>query len=1033
MMHKTTRFLPFLLVAACALYTCSAHATTYYWIGGDSADWANGSNWSLTEGGAAANAYPGASDAATFGGNASLTMSAGVNVSNIAISAGVRVQFSSSDYKVLQVNAVTADATSTLALSNVIVIPAVNNAPISGQIELVAGSTNGLYGASGKNLNINGNLTGAGEVYFRNYATSGSRGGVNLNGDNSQFSGVAHILMAEGLDMRGSKGYATTFKWTTLESGSANARWIIEGSDSTNGPLFPSASLTSAENPFKLGTLEGAKSVTGGANAVFYLELGNGQDFEYGGTIKRGSNSNGFKLTKVGTGTMTFSGGIEDKNTTSSVTIKEGSVKFCKVASLPAAGIIMAGGGLKAGVEGGVKVDLSSKISTSSTAAVVYDDEGDDSIWASLGAVTTGLVKKGSGSLTIKSTSYTGETVVEAGRLNLPAGMTIASLDVEDGAALGLYSTEAYSEPTAVFTITSVSLGVNLATAIPNTATQTFSFEVDEGTGAVMVKAVRSACVFTWTGSVDSSWEKVANWQVGGQAVTELPTSIDMVVFPAAETPWDVSLLADATVAKVQFNGATTLSNAMVFCTNVTATAEVTLCDGSGFGDTGSGLSLADMNISITASTNAPARFLRTTANGALTIPSSCVIKGTGAFRLECAVDMANNDGTYLAATMGEFAGTVYLVRASGGSQRDNTKLAPHASSSNAVWMASNYSRESRPFFGSGIYYFGGINGSLNHNNQSQTGSEYAYLMEIGHLGREDTLSGRFFSSTYTERIAEAKYQAVLRKVGNGTLTFTGREIAKYEINGGVLYCKTNACFETYWSISGGTQPYSETLVTDGQEWHTPITFGGNGGTLKLDEVVTLDLSTNFVNSTTAVSIDDGGVDRIWTGVIAASNVGGLTKKGAGTLTLTAVPEYSGMTTVEDGMLVVPQGTTLGLVNALSIGKITGATVTDYAYAEGAEIVVDYASGSVVYDAPVDIANIASIDASAITLTKGQPYVIASATTITGYTKSTLASVALTLPDGVDASKWVLKVMTMGNARCLCVAPATNPFIIIVR
>ena len=226
-MHKTTRFLPFLLVAACALCTCSAHATTYYWIGGASGEWANGSNWSLTDGGEAANANPGASDAATFGSAASIAMSAGVNISNIIIGAGVRVQFASSDYKVLQVNAVTADATSTLALSNVIVIPAVDGAPISGQIELVAGTTNGLYGESGKNLQVNGNLTGSGEVYFRNNAWKGSRGGVNLNGDNSQFSGVAHILMAEGLDMRGSSGYATKFKWTTLSSGSANARWIV--------------------------------------------------------------------------------------------------------------------------------------------------------------------------------------------------------------------------------------------------------------------------------------------------------------------------------------------------------------------------------------------------------------------------------------------------------------------------------------------------------------------------------------------------------------------------------------------------------------------------------------------------------------------------------------------------------------------------------------------------------------------------------------------------------------------------------------
>jgi hypothetical protein len=85
------------------------------------------------------------------------------------------------------------------------------------------------------------------------------------------------------------------------------------------------------------------------------------------------------------------------------------------------------------------------------------------------------------------------------------------------------------------------------------------------------------------------------------------------------------------------------------------------------------------------------------------------------------------------------------------------------------------------------------------------------------------------------------------------------------------------------------------------------------------------------------------------------------------------------------------------------------------------------------YDATLDIANIVSIDASGVTLTKGQPYVIAAATAITGYTKAGLAELPLTLPNGVDASKWVLKVMTIGNARSLCVAPATTPFRVIFR
>ena len=1030
-MHKTTKILPFLLVAAFALCACSARATAYYWIGGASGDWANGSNWSLTAGGEAANAYPGASDAATFGSAASIAMSAGVNVSNIIIGAGVRVQFASSDYKVLQVNAVTADATSTLALSNVIVIPAVNNAPISGQIELVADTKNGLYGASGLNLQVNGNLTGSGEVYFRNYASKGSRGGVNLNGDNSQFSGVAHILMAEGSDMRGSVGYATTFKWTTLASGSANARWIIEGSDSTNGPQFPSAALTSAENPFRLGTLEGYKNVAGGQNSVFYLEVGNAMDFEYGGTISRGSSSNGTRLTKVGTGTMTFSGKLDDRNTTSSVTIKEGAVKFSTATSLPAAGIIMAGGELKAGIEDGVKVDVSSKISTSSTAAVVYDDEGDDSIWASLGAVTTGLVKKGSGLLTIKSASYTGATKVEAGRLNLPAGMIIESLDVEDGAVLGLYSAEAYSEPTAVFTIMSVAEGVNLATAIPNTATQTFSFEVDEGTGAVTVKVVRSACVFTWTGSADTSWEDVANWQVGGQSVTELPTSIDTVLFPTkAEGGWDVAIAFDTHIVAMTNNAPVTLTGEGdiylgAIGSELAEAPALTLCDSATIRSENArdAVLRIDVPLNITASAEHPAnvwgRWMKD-SGGTSSLYLNRELTGTGAV-----VMAQSRGGIFFNGTNTAFTGSVAIrddssSQVSGGTRTSPEFVLPEATGSNAVWTVYNYGSLLK---GSGkTYYFGSLSGSIYLNS---TQSDYQNnTLEIGARDDVDSnLSGNFFNNSYIN-LVETRGNTI-RKVGSSTLTVSASRVKAYEINGGTVVIANNRSIRGLWT---GEKTEVDDPETEGvNAYYAPIQFGG--GVLALADVVTADPSYGIANSSAPIAISND-TDRVFAAALASSNVGGFTKKGAGTLTLNAVPEYSGMTSVEDGKLVVPQGTTLDVVNALSIGKITGATVTKYAYPTNTALTAPSTSGSVTYDAQLDIANIVLIDASGITLTSGQPYVIASATAITGYTKASLADISLTLPSDVDASKWTLKVI---GRSMLCVAPVTTPFRVILR
>ncbi|MBQ6328142.1 MAG: autotransporter-associated beta strand repeat-containing protein, partial [Kiritimatiellae bacterium] len=141
-------------------------------------------------------------------------------------------------------------------------------------------------------------------------------------------------------------------------------------------------------------------------------------------------------------------------------------------------------------------------------------------------------------------------------------------------------------------------------------------------------------------------------------------------------------------------------------------------------------------------------------------------------------------------------------------------------------------------------------------------------------------------------------------------------------------------------------------------------------------------------------------------------------KKGAGTLTLTAVPKYTGLTTVEEGTLVVPEGTEV-TVNALYANNVPeNATVVGYGYPAGTTIETPTVSGSVTYNAPLDCSGLVAIDASGIELTSGVPYVIAAATQITKWRHQT--PIELTLPDGVDASKWKLSVRTIGGKRCLC-------------
>ena len=73
-----------LALALAAAVLLPASATTYYWIGGASGDWSNGANWSLSEGGASAGAYPNSGDdTAFFPSGASLTLNSYAKVRKI--------------------------------------------------------------------------------------------------------------------------------------------------------------------------------------------------------------------------------------------------------------------------------------------------------------------------------------------------------------------------------------------------------------------------------------------------------------------------------------------------------------------------------------------------------------------------------------------------------------------------------------------------------------------------------------------------------------------------------------------------------------------------------------------------------------------------------------------------------------------------------------------------------------------------------------------------------------------------------------
>lgn len=173
---------------------------------------------------------------------------------------------------------------------------------------------------------------------------------------------------------------------------------------------------------------------------------------------------------------------------------------------------------------------------------------------------------------------------------------------------------------------------------------------------------------------------------------------------------------------------------------------------------------------------------------------------------------------------------------------------------------------------------------------------------------------------------------------GSRTLTMTGT---------------TNLTLSGANTYSGGTKINGGTLVFSNS---TALGSSGNisfgGGTLKYATGLTTDLSGRIKSSTGAVSIDDNGQSVTFANALDSSNTGGLSKQGAGTLTLSGANTYGGGTTVNKGTLQLPGGdnvlpvfTTLNLAaaSALDAGSLRlagGSNTVGYMTFSGAGVKV---------------------------------------------------------------------------------------------
>lgn len=518
------------------------------------------------------------------------------------------------------------------------------------------------------------------------------------------------------------------------------------------------------------------------------------------------------------------------------------------------------------------------------------------------------------GGFTIKAASFSGAGTLQngvlvtpgniytnTGALTLPAMANMKVVLGADATALTIVgdATNVVVEASDAFLASGRSLVVTAANleAAHVTFNLPFRCNATPGAGTWTIATQSSgfeAATYTWTnGSGDDRWETLGNWSVGNRPVAVLPQVVDQVFFGS---PTSVELAAQQSVSNVTADADVTLSGALIQTGEVFGNGKITLGDDAGF----STFSPYDSRLVISNNLEIAASETSTNVIKSLNSGSSAGsavkvygnITGTGMImfegpRLNCE----------LAGDNSEFRGVVYVKKDN--YDRNGTHVgAERAASSNAVWNVYSSGSESFTKVEGGTFKFGSLSGSVYYSNQSS----YKYqTLEVGHLGLDDSLGGQWFPSTYMNLVVDSNLDDrknnsnrghCLRKVGAGTLTFSGKYLRKYEIDGGTLLITNNESF--VWTKDEST-------------YRSRFTFGG--GTLAFGGEVTEDPSSRIAYSTAPICFTNAvGEVHTWATALASSNERGLVMVGSGTLVLKEAPLYTADTYLDnvDGTLKIP-------------------------------------------------------------------------------------------------------------------------------
>ena len=302
---------------------------------------------------------------------------------------------------------------------------------------------------------------------------------------------------------------------------------------------------------------------------------------------------------------------------------------------------------------------------------------------------------------------------------------------------------------------------------------------------------------------------------------------------------------------------------------------------------------------------------ITTSSNGVLNQTSTGSISGNGSFTQNGSyASFLNGTNTYTGETLIS-NGTLYLG-ATGSMSGSNISISGGGG-------MTEYSGGT--IFGNGSFtlsntdnvYFAGTN---TYTGVSTVNSGSLNLTATGSLSGSNIITGG---------------TGIFREVNGGSIGGVGTTFTQGSTGTSIL--SGSNTFTGVTNINGGTLNLGSSDALGG---NGSLTF--RGGTLQHTSGNTEDYSSRIINSTGAITIDTNSQNVTYASGLSASNTGGLTKMGAGKLSLTGATAFTGPTSVTAGTLSLDTGGSLGGSNITTSGtgsfqetsgaSITGAGVT---------------------------------------------------------------------------------------------------------